>query len=381
MGLVLDSEQTLLRNTATEFARARLPVAQLRRLRDTADATGFDRVAWREMADLGWAGMLVPEDLGGNGYGHHGLGLVLQALGRTLAATPLQSTVVLAGSALQLAGNAPAAREWLPRIAAGDAVVAFAFEESATHAPHRCTTRAVQTADGWTLRGLKRFVLDGHVADRLLVLARTHGADDGADGLSLLLLDPATPGVTRRRLSMVDSRNSADIELDGVSVPPSALLGTAGGAAETLDRVLDRGRILLAAEMLGMAEEAFDITLGYLKQRTQFGVPIGSFQALKHRAVQMFIEIELSRSVVFEALTALDDAGRGADVRRLASVCKARLNDTLHLVTNECVQMHGGIGVTDEFDIGLYLKRARVAQAQLGSSAFHRERYATLGGF
>jgi alkylation response protein AidB-like acyl-CoA dehydrogenase len=381
MGLVLDSEQTLLRNTATDFARARLPVTVLRRLRDAADATGFDRAAWREMADLGWAGMLVPEDLGGNGYGHQGLGLVMQALGRTLAATPLQSTVVLSGSALQLAGDAPAAREWLPRIAAGDAVFAFAFEESATHVPHRCTTRAVLTAEGWTLRGRKRFVLDGHVADRLLVLARTQGADDDANGLSLFLLDPATPGITRRRLSMVDSRNSADLELDDVPVPASALLGVAGSAADILDRVLDRARILLAAEMLGMAEEAFDITLGYLKQRTQFGVPIGSFQALKHRAVQMFIEIELSRSVVFEALTALDDAGRCADVRRLASVCKARLNDTLHLVTNECVQMHGGIGVTDEFDIGLYLKRARMAQAQFGSSAFHRERYAALGGF
>lgn len=381
MGLVLDPEQTLLRNTALEFARAQLPVARLRRLRDTSDPTGFDRAAWREMADLGWAGMLVPEELGGNGYGHHGLGLVLQALGRTLAATPLQSTVVLSGSALRLAGTQPAAAEWLPRIAAGDAVIALAFEESATHAPYRCATRAVRAAGGWTLDGIKRFVLDGHVADRLLVVARTDGAADDARGLSLFLLDPSASGVTRRRLSMVDCRNSADLELAGVSVSGDALLGSAGNAAEILDRVLDRGRILLAAEMLGMAEEAFEITLGYLKQRTQFGVPIGSFQALKHRAVQMFIEIELSRSVVFESLTALDDDGRGADVPRLASVCKARLNDTLQLVTNDCVQMHGGIGVTDEVDIGLYLKRARVAAALLGSSAFHRERYATLGGF
>jgi len=381
MGLVLDSEQTLLRNTALEFARAQLPVARLRKLRDTADATGFDRTAWREMADLGWAGMLVPEELGGNGYGHYGLGLVLQALGRTLAATPLQSTVVLSGSALRLAGDQPAAAEWLPRIAAGAAIVALAFEESAIHAPYRCATRAVRTAGGWTLDGSKRFVLDAHVADRLLVVARTDGAVDDTAGLSLFLLDPSSSGVALSRLSMVDSRNSADLEMAGVFLPGDALLGTAGDAAEILDRVLDRGRILLAAEMLGMAEEAFENTLGYLKQRTQFGVPIGSFQALKHRAVKMFIEIELSRSVVFESLTALDDASRDADVPRLASVCKARLNDTLQLVTSDCVQMHGGIGVTDEIDIGLYLKRARVAQAQLGSSAFHRDRYATLGGF
>ncbi len=223
-------------------------------------------------------------------------------------------------------------------------------------------------------------MLDGHVADALLVIARTSGGASDPSGLSLFLLDASTPGVARRRLHMVDSRNSADLQLRDVHVPAAALLGHEGEAAQVLDPVLDRGRILLAAEMLGMAEEAFEMTVGYLKQRTQFGVPIGSFQALKHRAVQMFIEIELSRSVVFEALTALDEE-REHDVARLASVCKAKLNDTLQLVTNECVQMHGGIGITDEFDIGLYLKRARVAQAQLGNTAFHRERYASLCGF
>jgi len=380
MGLVLDAEQSLLRSTALDFARARLPVATLRRLRDTGDAVGFDRQAWEEMIGLGWTGMLIPEQLGGNAFGYFGLGVVLQSLGRMLAATPLQSTVALSGSALLLAGNHAGARDLLRRIAAGEALAALAVEESAVHSPHRCATTARRTSNGWTLHGSKRFVLDGHVADALLVLARTSGDAGDPSGLSLFLLDASTPGLARRRLHMVDSRNSADIQLRDVHVPAAALLGPEGAAAQVLDQVLDRGRILLAAEMLGMAEEAFEMTVGYLKQRMQFGVPIGSFQALKHRAVQMFIEIELSRSVVFDALTALDEE-REHDVARLASVCKARLNDTLLLVTNECVQMHGGIGITDEFDIGLYLKRARVAQAQLGNTAFHRERYASLCGF
>jgi alkylation response protein AidB-like acyl-CoA dehydrogenase len=380
MGLVLDSEQTLLRNTATDFARTRLPVTNLRKLRDSNDATGFDREAWREMAELGWTGMLIPEELGGNGFGHFGLGLVIEALGRTLAATPMQSTVVLAGTALAQAKDSTAATEALARIAAGETVIAFALDESAAHRQSHVATTARRQGSGYVLNGLKRFVADGHVADQLVVVARTAGSVSDSAGLSLFLVDSNSPGVTRHRLSMADSRNSADIELQNVEVPAAALLGAEGQAGPTIERALDAGRILLAAEMFGMAQEAFETTLAYLKQRKQFDAPIGSFQALKHRAVQMYTEIELSRSVLYEALTALDE-GRDADVARLASVCKARLNDALHLITNEAIQMHGGIGMTDQVDVGLYLKRARVAQATLGNAAFHRDRYAMLAGF
>jgi len=380
MGLVLDSEQTLLRNTATDFARTRLPVTNLRKLRDSNDATGFDGAAWREMAELGWTGMLIPEELGGNGFGHFGLGLVIEALGRTLAATPMQSTVVLAGTALAQAKDSTVATAALARIAAGQTVIAFALDESATHRPSHVATTARRQGSGYVLNGLKRFVADGHVADQLVVVARTAGSVSDSAGLSLFLVDGNSPGVTRHRLSMADSRNSADIELKNAEVPAAALLGTEGQAGPTIERTLDAGRILLAAEMFGMAQEAFETTLAYLKQRKQFDAPIGSFQALKHRAVQMYTEIELSRSVLYEALTALDE-GRDADVARLASVCKARLNDALHLITNEAIQMHGGIGMTDQVDVGLYLKRARVAQASLGNAAFHRDRYAALAGF
>jgi alkylation response protein AidB-like acyl-CoA dehydrogenase len=380
MALVLDHDQALLRSTATQFARERLPVANLRRLRDTGDATGFDRDAWREMADLGWTGMLIPEPLGGNGFGHFGLGLVLEALGRTLAASPLFSTVVLSGTALAHASDAEPSRNLLRQIAAGETVLALAHEEHPRHRPFVIATTARRDGEGYVLDGRKRFVIDGHVAETLLVVARTAGADDDPRGLSLFLLDVATPGVSRHRLSLADSRNSADVQLSDVRVDRTALLGEAGAAGPVLERVLDVGRILLSAEMLGAAQQVFETTLEYLKQRQQFGVPIGSFQALQHRAVQMYTEIELARSVLHAALTALDEEV-GVDVPRLASVCKACVNDTFHLVSNEAVQMHGGIGMTDQVDVGLYLKRARVAEATLGTTAFHRERYATLQGF
>ena len=381
MALVLDDDQALLRQTALDFARSGLPVAELRRLRDTGDATGFDRAAWQEMAALGWTGMLIPEDFGGNGFGHFGLGLVLEALGRTLAASPMLSTVVLSGTALGRAASHAGAVELLGRIASGEAVVAFAHEEHARHRPLEIATVARRDGDGFVLDGRKRFVVDGHVADVLIVISRTSGAGSDPEGLSLFLVDGDAAGVTRHRLAMVDSRNSADVGLSNVRVGRAALLGEEGAAGPLLERVLDVGRILLAAEMFGMAQQAFETTLEYLKQRQQFGVPIGSFQALQHRAVQMYTDLELARSVLYEALTALDDPARSAEVPRLASVCKARLNDTLHLVSNEAVQLHGGIGMTDQVDVGLYLKRARVAQAALGNTAFHRDRYAALRGF
>jgi alkylation response protein AidB-like acyl-CoA dehydrogenase len=332
------------------------------------------------MAALGWAGMLVPEELGGNGFGHFGLGLVLEALGRTLAPTPLQSTVVLAGTALQSAAHHSGARETLTAIAAGETVVAWAHEESPVHRPWHVSTTARREGDHYVLDGRKRYVVDGHVADHFIVVARTSGAADEPDGLSLFLVEGKPPGIDRHRLHTVDSRNSADLVFERVRVPGSALLGQAGEAAAVIERVLDVGRIMLAAEMFGMTQQAFETTLEYLKQRQQFGVVIGTFQALKHRAVAMYNEIELARSVLYEALSALDE-GRDGDVARLASICKARLNDALQLVSNEAIQLHGGIGMTDQLDLGLYLKRARVAQASLGTTGFHRDRYAGLLGF
>ena len=379
MALVLTEEQELLRETAREFIAEKAPIAQLRKLRDEVDASGFSRDLWAEMASLGWAGIPFPEACGGSDLGMVELGLVMQECGRTLAATPLVSTVVLAGSAVALAGTEAQRKDVLGAICAGERIAALAFQEGPRHAPYGIDTRAEATRDGFRIRGRKRFVLDGHAADQLVVVARTSGDPGSRDGLSLLLVDPRQPGIEVARTRMIDGRNAAQVEIDGVEVDSSALLGERDRAADVLDTVLDRGAACMAAEMLGGIETAFDRTLDYLKQREQFGVVIGSFQALKHRAARMFMALELSRSVVLDALQALDAGDARAPEK--ASLAKAYLSEAFFLIGNEGVQMHGGIGVTDEEDIGLFLKRARVAAQTLGDASFHRDRYAGLRGY
>jgi alkylation response protein AidB-like acyl-CoA dehydrogenase len=379
MALVLTEEQQLLRDTATQFFQERAPISNLRKLRDSNDAVGFDRGLWKEMADLGFAGIMISEKYGGTDFGPVGLGLVLEQAGRTLAASPLISTVLLSGSAVQLAGSALQRQEILSAVAAGETILALALEEGAHHNPTHIKTQATAEGAGYRLTGKKTFVLDGHVADRLIVAARTSGGDHDKSGITLFLLDPKASGVRVTRTLMVDSRNAANIEFDNVAVSADAVLGSVGGGSDVLDQVLDIARIGLSAEMLGLVQQVFDTTLTYLKERKQFGVPIGSFQALKHRAAEMFAEIELCRSVVLDALSALEV--RRNDVPLVASLAKARLSDAARLITNEGLQMHGGMGMTDQFDIGLFMKRARVAAATFGDGNFHRDRYATLEGF
>ncbi len=379
MSLALSEEQELLKNTAREFVSENSPVKELRRLRDAQDPVGFSRDLWKQMGELGWAGIVLPEDLGGAGLGYAELGIVLEECGRTLAATPLVSTTLLAGNALLLGGNETQRKEILTAVAKAERVLALALQEGAHHAPYAIATRAEAIASGYRLTGKKTFVLDGHVADQLVVVARTAGASGERDGLSLFLVPKAARGLTVTRTIMVDGRNAANLTLDGVEVERSALVGSAGRGADVLDAVLDRATIGLAAEMLGTLAEAFERTIKYLKDRKQFGVPIGSFQALKHRAASMFVEVELSRSIVLEALRAIDE--NRPDVSQLASVAKAKLSDAIHLIGNEAVQMFGGIGVTDEEEIGLFLKRARAAELTLGDAAYHRARFAALSGF
>jgi alkylation response protein AidB-like acyl-CoA dehydrogenase len=379
MSLVLSSEAQMVRDTALEFFRERSPITALRKLRDANDPDGFSRSLWREMADLGWTGFLVPEDHGGSDFGVTGLAQVMEAAGRTLAATPLLSTALLGASLLSLAGSADQKDEHLPPLVAGERLFALALEESSRHAPTRIATTATPDGAGYRLTGRKTFVLDGHIADILIVAARTSGARDDRAGVTLFLVPGDSPVVTRTRTIMVDSRNVALVQLDGVQVPAGAVLGPLHGGTDVLGTVLDRARAGLAAEMLGSAAEAFERTVQYLKDRKQFGVPIGSFQGLKHRAAQMFCEIEVTRSSVLAACSALDEGGN--DAAALASLAKAKASDTLYLCGNEGVQMHGGIGMTDEHEIGFFMKRARVAQATFGDSAFHRDRYAALLGY
>ncbi|KRP39053.1 MAG: hypothetical protein ABS26_01960, partial [OM182 bacterium BACL3 MAG-120531-bin86] len=379
MSLVLSEDQQLLKDSAKAFVDQNAPVSVLRGLRDSKDAQGYDQNLWRQMLELGWAGMAIPEAYGGFEFGYGGLGVVLEESGRTLVSSPLIATVLLGASAINELGSDAQKSEFLPQVVSGELLLALAIDEKPHHRPCRIETSAVKSGEGYVLNGCKTFVLDGHIANKLVVVARTAGAIDDEAGLSVFLVDAAAEGVSINRSWMVDSRNSAMLSLNNVKVGADALLGAEGDAYTSLTRVLDIGRIGIAAEMLGSMQQAFEITLDYLKQREQFGVLIGSFQGLQHRAAEMYSEIELCKSAVRAALAALDDADKNdADIAEFASIAKAKLSEVATLVSNEAVQMHGGIGMTDEYDIGFYMKRARVAAAFLGDALFHRERYASL---
>ncbi|MEO1404992.1 MAG: acyl-CoA dehydrogenase family protein [Pseudomonadota bacterium] len=376
MTFLLTEDQQMLRDTALAFARDELPTTHLRALRD-AGANGVDEETRKKLAELGFFGVIIPDEPGGEHFGLVGLGQILEAQGRTLAVTPLLQTALIAASALQLSGDDALAGEWLPKIATGEVTFALALDEGAHHAPTNIATTATEADGNMILNGAKRFVPDAHHADMFIVVARSGGKSGDEDGLTLCLVPRDAEGVSVQTLNTLDAHGAAHVSFENAT--SVATLGDVGKGWTILDPVLDRARIGLAAEMLGSASAAFEMTLEYLQTRKQFGQLIGSFQALQHRAALMFTELELTRSAVAGALSAVD-AGRD-DVPALASLAKSRAGETLHLVSNETVQMHGGIGMTDEHDAGLYLKRARVAEALYGGESFHRDRYASLHGF
>ncbi len=383
MALVLNEEQQLLKDSAVEFFKEYLPIDTIRQLRDHPDSedsqNGYKKDVWQKMGEMGWPATIIPEEYGGLGFGFVGLGVVLEAGGRTLAPSPLLSSVALGASALLLAGSEEQKNQWLPQIASGEAIFTLALQEGPAHNPRLITTRAEIKGSDYVINGKKTFVSDGHIADQLVVAVRTDGDDNSRKGQSLLLVDTKQAGVSIKRSVMVDTRNMAEISFDNVTVPASALLGEQDNAFAVIEQIVDRGNIALAAEMLGSVQEAFEQTIEYLKTREQFGQPIGSFQALQHRAAQMFCEIEIGKSLVMSALNAVD-AG-GFDIPYMACSAKVHMCDTYRLVSNEGIQMHGGMGVTDELDIGLFIKRARVVMQMLGDENFHVQRYASLRGY
>jgi alkylation response protein AidB-like acyl-CoA dehydrogenase len=307
--------------------------------------------------------------------------VVTEESGRTLTASPLFASVWIGGTLVNIGGSQSLKSEILPRVAAGELKLALALEESHRHNPYSIATNASSSANGFELSGKKTFVLDGHIADKLIVVARTSGEQQARAGLTLFMVDRDAPGVSVTRTIMADSRNAANVSLDNVAVSADALIGVVDGGADILDPALDIARIGLAAEMLGGTLECFERTVAYLKERKQFGVAIGSFQALKHRAANMFCEIELSKSCVLEALTALDEGRDVTEVAKLASLAKAKVGETYGLVSREGIQMHGGIGMTDEFEIGFFIKRAAVAEQTFGDVNYHRNRYGELEGY
>lgn len=375
----LTEEQTLLKEQAKAWANEEAPVSKFREMRDSGTEAGFDKGLWTAIGEMGWAGILIPEEHGGVAMGHLTFGVVLEELGRQLTASPLLASAGAGASAIILGGDADQRSQWLPSIAEGSRIVTLAIDEGPRHAPLQTAMEARSTQGGFVLNGRKVHVLEGLSADAFVVAARTSGQSGTDEGISLFLVESHCPGLSRKRLITADSRGYANLEFSNVEVPKEALLGDLDQGSAILERTLDCGRAHLAAEMLGVAAQSFDMTLDYLKNRVQFGQPIGSFQALGHRASGLYTEMEMTRSCVEAALQALDDDADNA--AELCSLSKCKAGRFLHHMSNELIQIHGGIGMTDEFDAGLYLKRARALEFEFGNEAFHRDRFATLRGF
>lgn len=375
MPLYLSDEQTMLRDTTRNFVAEHAPVSHLRRLRDSNDATGFSRDLWKQFAEMGFTGILIDENQGGLGLGHVEAGVVLEEIGRNLSPSPFLATAVAAVEALK--GTAHASR-WFPGIVAGETVAALAIDERAKHGP-AVALRAERSGNGFKLTGRKQFVTHGHVADLLIVAARTSGAPEDQDGVTLFAVDPKSAGLTATPERLADSSIAARIEFDGVEVDADAVIGEVDAGRDPLGRLLAAGRTGASAELLGVGAGAADMTVDYLKQRKQFGVTIGSFQALQHRAAHLFSELEVARAAVLKAQQLLDAADPRADAA--VSVAKAMSGMATTLSVQESIQMHGGIGMTDEYDVGFYMKRARVLAEMFGDQNFHADRLAQAAGY
>lgn len=379
MALVINEEQQMLKESAQGFLAEHAPLSEVRKQRDAGSAAGYADNLWSQMVEMGWAAILVPEAYGGLGFGHVGMGQIVEQIGRTLTASPLFATAVLGVTVINAAGSEQQKVELLGAIASGEITTALAVDETAHHAPAQVSMSASKRTGGYRLVGSKRFVVDGGTADKLVVAARTSGAAGDAQGVSLFIVDRTAAGVEVERTAVTDGRNYANINFNDVEVAEAALLGEEGTGFKALSATLDVGNIYLSAELLGMAQETFDRTLQYLKERKQFGVLIGSFQALQHRAADWWSQIELCKSVVLKALQATDEGDKRAPA--LASIAKAKLSEVVELSTNEAIQMHGGIGMTDEYDIGFFIKRARPAQTLFGDNSYHTDRFAQLSGY
>ena len=379
MALILNPDQVQLRDSAAAFLAAKAPVSQGRQLRDQRDATGFDRAVWRGFAEMGYSGILVPEQHGGLGLGHVEVGVVMEQVGRHLSVSPWLASAIVAAVALRQAGSAAQQAQWLPRLAASQAIATLAVDEGAKHRPMHLGATLRADANGWVLDGDKSVVLQAHTADLFIVAARSSGNAGDSHGIALCLVERGAPGLEVERTLMVDSQNAGRIRLRRVAVTAAQMLGAVDEGAAALSAALNAGRCAAAAELLGLGDEVFARTVDYLKQRRQFGRLIGEFQALQHRAALVYCEQELTRAAVMQAQQSLDrDMHQaGADV----AVAKARAGRSATLAVQEAVQMHGGMGMTDAFEIGFFMKRARVLQELWGDAHFHQDQAARQRGY
>ncbi|MFT7686293.1 MAG: alkylation response protein AidB-like acyl-CoA dehydrogenase [Candidatus Azotimanducaceae bacterium] len=374
----LTEEQSMIRDQAKAWTTEQSPVVKFREMRDSDIDTSFFPDTWSKMVEMGWTGIIVPEQYGGSDLGFLTFGVVLEEIGRQLTASPLFASALVGASAILLGGNESQKQAVLPGIVDGSKILTLALEEGPRHAPQNTALKAEQVGDGYRLNGCKTFVQEGMSATHFVVVARSSCAVGESSGITLFLVSSEAVGLSRNKVTTVDSRGYANLEFDNVDVNADAVLGTLDDGFPILEVLLDRARAGISAEMLGTGAQSFDMTLEYLKTREQFGQVIGSFQALGHRAAGLFGQMELARSCVEAALQAIDD---DENVAQMASLSKCRIGEFLYEMSNQLIQIHGGIGMTDEFDAGLYLKRARTLETAFGNRSFHRDRFATLSGF
>lgn len=378
MPLFLNEEQTMLRDSARQFVGETAPVSHMRALRDAKDATGFAPALWKQFAEMGFTSILIPEADGGLGLGHVEAGVVLEEIGRNLTPSPFLATAVGAVTALGAAGEG-LRQAWFPKIAAGDAVATLAIDEGAKHRPAEIALKAERAGNGFKLTGRKSFVAHGHVADLIVVAARTAGAPGETDGVTLFAVDGKAAGLTASPERLADASLTARLDFDGVEVTADAVIGEVDQGWAPLTKLLSAGRAGASAEMLGVGGGAMDMTVAYLRERKQFGAPIGSFQALQHRAAHLYSEMEVARAAVLKAQQLLDANDPHAE--RAALVAKAMTGLATTLGVQEGVQMHGGIGMTDEYDIGFYMKRGRVLAELFGDTNWAADQLARMSGY
>lgn len=370
MGYVLTEEQHFLKDSAKDLLK-QAPVALVRELRDSEDQNGYSTDLWKSMVEMGWCGLSISEESGGLGFGIRGMGIILEEAGRSLSSSPLL-TVAVSSFLIEKYGNATQ-KERLTQIAEAGSVVALAIQEGALYRPESAQVICTSSSDKLVLNGTKTMVSDAHMADSMIVSAQTN------DGLSTFLINTDLAGVSMEPIQLMDTRYYSDVHFDHVEIDGTDLLGKSGKGATIINDLTSLSNALLSAELVGLMSEAFDRTIDYLKERRQFDKEIGSFQGLQHRAADLYGEIEVTKSIAYKAMMAIDSNDFMAPA--FCSMAKARACKTSQLATNEGVQMFGGIGMTDDEEIGFFLKRARVASQLFGGHSYHVDRFAKMSGY
>ena len=374
MSLVINEEQNMLKSSAKELLDLKSPISLMRELRDN-NYNQFDPNLWKEMVEMGWTALTIPEEYNGLNFGYVGLGQVIEEMGRKLTVSPMISTVLISTTIVGLSKNEVLKSKLFDEIMSGKKLCTLAHEESTHHNPKIDLSIISNDNEKFILNGKKRFVIDATISDYLIISANS----ESNGTLELIIIDSKSKGITFNNKVHMDSKIYSDISFNNVEFSKDNFLSTENDGKKILSKALDIACVGLAAEMLGNIQQAFDMTIQYLKEREQFGVKIGSFQALQHRSAIMFGEIELCKSIVLKALQAIDSGDE--NLPELASLAKSKLGLTSKLVTNEAVQMHGGIGVTDDADIGFFLKRVRVSQRIFGDSNYHLDRVAKFNSY